>query len=377
MHPSIDKEKQRKAWQYFKEHFFLDIAGTGLSLLFLLFLIGTGISLNIESRLKEFLSGFLFLHSLYFFAFYTAFYLFTFPVSYLSSFRLEHKYGFSTQTLKGWLTDRAKGFIVGLVLGLIVFDAFYWFVQKSPRLWWFWSSIGFLFFSVILANLAPVLLIPIFYKYVPLKDNSLKERLIQLSRRARVKIIGVYNLKMSEKTRKANAALTGLGHTRRILLGDNLLKDYNPDEIETVIGHELGHHIHHHILRGILAGTVLTMGKFFVIFKTSPVFLNFINLPPINHVAAFPGIILSFGFIQFLITPLSTGLSRFFERQADQTAMRLTGKPQAFISTMAKFANLYLAMAYPPGLIEWYRYDHPSIGRRIGMAERFMAKGRS
>ena len=184
------------------------------------------------------------------------------PGPRLLRFRLEHRYQLSNQKTRAWLWDETKGFLVGLVLAGIVAELLYFIIRQSPQHWWLIAWAVFMGLFVLLAQLAPVVLFPIFYKFEPLENEELKQRLVRLSERAGTRVRGIYKWKLSEKSKKANAALTGLGNTRRIILADTLLDHYSPDEIEAVLAHELGHHVHQHILKSILVQAGITLFGF-------------------------------------------------------------------------------------------------------------------
>src|SRR6202163_2068855 len=174
-------------------------------------------------------------------------------------FLLERRFNLSTQRFRSWAWDEVKGFLVGLVLGTVVVEVLYLTIRQWPQHWWMLAWALFMGLFIVLAQLAPVVLFPIFYKFEPLDNEDLRRRLVVLSERAGTRVRGVYRWKLSEKSKKANAALTGLGNTRRIILADTLLDNYAPEEIEAVLAHELGHHVHSHILKSIIvqAGTNL------------------------------------------------------------------------------------------------------------------------
>src|SRR5947209_2165505 len=173
-------------------------------------------------------------------------------------FRLERGFKLSNQKFGSWLWDETKGFLVGLVLGTIVVELLYFTIRQWPQYWWMLAWVLFMGLFILLAQLAPVVLFPIFYKFEPLEDEELRRRLVVLGERAGTRVRGVYRWRLSEKSKKANAALTGLGNTRRIILADTLLDNYTPDEIEAVLAHELGHHAHKHILKSILVQAAIT-----------------------------------------------------------------------------------------------------------------------
>jgi STE24 endopeptidase len=162
-------------------------------------------------------------------------------------FRVEHRFNLSNQKLKSWLWDEAKGWLIGLVIGVILVELIYGAIRLSPAKWWLIAWAIYNALAIFFAQIAPVVLFPLFYKFYPLTNEELKQRLIRLSENAGTRVRGVYEWKLSEKSKKANAALAGLGATRRIILADTLLQQYSSDEIEAVLAHELGHHVYKHI----------------------------------------------------------------------------------------------------------------------------------
>ena len=180
------------------------------------------------------------------------------PLEYYG-FRLEHRYNLSNQRLRSWIWDEFKGLLINLVMATVVVELLYMLIRQIPQYWWLIAWAVFLELVVLLAQLAPVVLFPIFYKFEPLENEELKRRLIVLSERAGTRVRGVYKWHLSEKSKKANAALTGLGATRRIILADTLLDNYSDDEIEAVLAHELGHHVHRHILKSIFVQAGITL----------------------------------------------------------------------------------------------------------------------
>src|SRR5215472_9080081 len=177
-------------------------------------------------------------------------------------FWLERRFKLTTQRFRSWLWDEAKGFLVSLVLGTIVVQLLYFTIRQWPQNWWLLAWGLFMVLFILLAQLAPIVLIPIFYKFEPLEDEELRRRLVVLSEQAGTRVRGVYRWRLSEKSKKANAALTGLGRTRRIILADTLLDNYTPEEIEAVLAHELGHHVHKHILKSIFVQAAITLAGF-------------------------------------------------------------------------------------------------------------------
>jgi STE24 endopeptidase len=295
-------------------------------------------------------------------------------------FRLEHQYHLSNQKLRSWLWDECKGWLVSLVLGTIMVELIYGIIRVAPQRWWIIAWAVFVGLFLLMAQLAPVVLMPIFYKFEPLANDSLRDRLTKLGERAGTRVRGVYEWKLSEKSNKANAALTGLGSTRRIILSDTLLQHYSDDEIEAILAHELGHHVHKHILKSIFTQVAITFFAFwlinvvlrFVIAKDwfpvlSSRLYDFANLPLIVLVATVLG---------FVLMPALNAISRHHERQADRYAWENTPAIEPFITSMQKLADQNLAERQPNKIIEALFHSHPSIGKRIAAAESWASKQR-
>jgi STE24 endopeptidase len=293
------------------------------------------------------------------------------------SFRLEHRYQLSNQKFGSWAWDEVKSWLVGLLLGTIVVELLYFIIRVEPRYWWLIAWAAFLVLFIFFAQIAPVVLFPIFYKFQPLRREELTERLKRLSERAGTRIRGVYEWKLSEKSNKANAALTGLGSTRRIILADTLLDNYSDDEIEAVLAHELGHHVHKHILKTIGVQTAIT----FFGFWASARVLHYIGIqyPLMFHgdydFANLPLLALLSTAISFLLLPALNAWSRHNERQADRYAFRSIPSVSPFITSMNKLAEQNLAERSPSRFVEYFFHSHPAISKRIAAAEAWEKQG--
>jgi STE24 endopeptidase len=288
------------------------------------------------------------------------------------SFRLEHHYNLSNQKMRSWLWDEVKGWLVSLVLGSILAELIYWTIRAAPQKWWLIAWGVFMALSIFFAQIAPVVLFPIFYKFQPLDNEDLRERLVRLSERAGTRVRGVYEWKLSEKSRKANAALAGLGRTRRIILADTLLENYSPDEIESILAHELGHHVHGHILKGILVQVVIT---FFGFWATAAILRYAVEqhhlFETLSDFANLPLLALVSTVMSLLLMPALNAYSRFNERQADRYCFQSVADVSPFISSMEKLAQQNLAERRPSPWVEWLFHSHPAIWRRISAAEMF------
>ncbi len=295
------------------------------------------------------------------------------PLDYAQGFWLEHRYGLSNQTLGKWAWDQLKGLAVGGVLSIIALEFLYWTLRRWPGSWWMIAGVVFIGFFVLLANLAPILIFPLFYKFKPLENPSLVQKLVELCRRAGRRVHGVFEWKLSEKTRKANAALVGLGNTRRIILADTLLNGFTEDEVESVLAHELGHHVRRHILQGIAVQTAATFLGFYLVNWSLWRFGARFGFRSLGDCANLPLIVLVATVLSLVLLPAVNAHSRRMERQADAYALESIADQRVYVSALHKLAELNLAERRPHPWIEFIFYSHPSIEKRIAFAERFQA----
>ncbi len=292
------------------------------------------------------------------------------PLDYYSGFILPHRFGQSTQDLRGWVMDQLKGLLISAPLGLVVLELVYLALRLTGNWWWLWTGAGMLIFSVILSNLAPILIMPLFNKFVPLGDEhaELAERLMKLAERANTKVRGVYKFDMSKRTKAANAALTGIGNTRRIVLGDTLINEFSPDEIETVLAHELGHQVHKDIPILITFGTVMTLGGLYLASLVMHWAAGYFGFASPADIAGLPALGMVLGAFGLLTQPLNNAISRWREHMADEYALQSTGKVEAFASAMVRLANQNLGEVDPEKWVVFMFYDHPPLGERIQLA---------
>jgi STE24 endopeptidase len=283
-------------------------------------------------------------------------------------FRLERKFQLSTQKVRSWFWDEAKGFLVGLVMASIVVELLYFMIRQSPQHWWIFTWALFMGLFILLAQLAPVVLFPLFYKFEPLENEDLRRRLVMLGERAGTRVRGVYRWKLSEKSKKANAALTGLGATRRIILADTLLDNYAPEEIEAVLAHELGHHVHKHILKSIFVQAGITLGGFWLANFVLHYAVDDHMFEELSDFANLPLLAITATVLSVLLMPALNAYSRYNERQADRYAFESIADVEPFISSMNKLAQQNLAERTPSKWIEVLFHSHPGIASRIAAA---------
>jgi len=293
------------------------------------------------------------------------------PFAYYHGHVLEHRYGLSTQSATHWLADQGKGVLLGVALAVLGTSVIYAALRQSPDHWWWISAAVFAIATVGLAQLAPVVLLPIFYKFKPLDRPSLVERLMTLATRARTNVNGVFEWVLSSHTRKANAALAGLGSTRRILLSDTLLADYSEDEIEVILAHELAHHVHRDLWRGIAVQTLALFAGFFIASVVLNAIADPLALRGTSDPAGLPALLLIGGVWTFLLMPVANAISRAQERAADHYALTTTRNVDAFVTAMKRLSQQNLAEEYPSRAVRFMFYSHPPIRERIDAARAF------
>jgi STE24 endopeptidase len=293
------------------------------------------------------------------------------PLSLYSGFVLEHRYGLSKERVGRWFLDQLKSLALGFVLSGGAAAIVYAAIRYSPKGWWLPAGLTLAVIITGLANVAPVLLLPIFYRVKPLDRESLRVRLVDLADRAGATVLGAYEWGLGEKTRKANAALAGLGTTRRILISDTMLAEYTDDEIEVVLAHELGHHVHGDLWKGILFESALILAGLYVAARVLDALAPVIGLRGSADVAGLPMLVLAAGAVSFVMVPLAHAMSRAFERSADRFALALTRNPAAFVSAMRRLAAQNLAEEQPSRLVQMLFYSHPPVRERIAAAQGF------
>jgi STE24 endopeptidase len=369
----IDPRRQEEAKAYARLKHRLLAADMALGGAFALLLLVTGISASITGGIEAFLTQPVLVVGGYFLVFSVAYGLLVLPLEYHGGFVLPHRYGLSTQTKRGWVADQAKAGVLSLGLGLVVVEVMYFLLRSLPSLWWLVTALFMLLFTVILTNVAPLLIVPLFFKLTPLGDEELVARLTRMAERAKTNVKGVFTINLSSRTKAANAMVMGLGSTRRIVLGDTLYADYGPDEIESILAHELGHQVRHDMWWGLLLQSTLTLVGLYVAHVALGWGVRVMGLAGLDDVAALPLLALVMGAFMAMSTPLINGFSRWREGMADEFALEMTGKPEAFVSVMVKLANQNLAQVDPERWVELLLYSHPAITRRIERGESYEA----
>ncbi|MCS6910283.1 MAG: M48 family metallopeptidase [Anaerolineales bacterium] len=373
---TLDPRRQEQAKAYARRRRQLFFLETGLSGLFLLAWLIFGWSAELKRWLLTWTQNDWLLVLGFGAVFGLTFQLLELPLAYYSGFVLPHRYGQSTQTFRGWVKDQLLGLALSAVFGLPILSAVYWLLRVTGEWWWLLAALGYLLFAVVMGVLAPIIILPLFNKYTLLGEEhaELTRRLTALAERAGTHVAGVFRFDMSRRTKSANAALTGLGRTRRILLGDTLLEAFTTDEIETILAHELAHHVHRDIPRGL----AFSSGMMLIGLYLASLVLNWgvavFGFEGPADIAALPLLALTLGAFGLVMMPLGNAYSRWRERLADRYALEVTHKPEAFASAFARLANQNLSDADPEAWAAFLFASHPPLRERIAAARAFAAE---
>ncbi len=337
------------------------------------------LAIPLDAWLKNFavLERFASLRLIVLFVIVTALHLaISFPLSFYSGHVVETKFALSAQTFGGWLRRYVKRQTLGAVIGALMILGLYWLIWTVGPYWQLAAAAAFFVVSIVFGQLAPVLILPLFYKIEKIDGDDLKNRVGKLAEGTGLSIEGVYRLKMSDETVKANAMLAGLGSTRRVLLGDTLLDKFSPEEIDVIFAHEIGHHVFKHIRKMIASGVVYTLAGFWVcdlairawtVGRGGVETLDYAQLP----VFTLPFVMLVLSLFGLVLEPLQNAISRHFERQADRYALQRTNDKSAYCTAFRKLAKLNKDDPDPPRLEVALFHSHPSIGERLAMAEKY------
>ncbi len=366
--------EQQKAKEYNRKKILIDIIDTLLLMIFLSLFMLCGWSIAVKDFLLSFIASTWLLNIVYTMAFFLIIKFISFPLTFYSGYVLEHKYQLATENFFNWIKDELKGLALVLVFGPIMIMIIYGMIRFFPSSWWIISAGIFGLLFILMTKLAPVLLLPIFFKFNQISDPDLEARLSILTTKAKTGINGIFKMDLSRKSRTANAALTGIGKTRRIVLSDTLLEAYTHDEIEVIMAHELGHHRYNHLWKGIVIQSILMFILFFIISRILTKGVFWFYLSGIHDIAGLPFLILISMVFSLIFLPLVNFCLRQMEYQADEYSIFITGKREAFIQALEKLSQQNLCEKEPDPVIEFIFHSHPSISKRIG---RLLAYGQN
>jgi STE24 endopeptidase len=368
-HSDTDRSSKANSYARIRRIFLLANIFATVSTLVIIQL--SGISSKLETIIYMYSPNFFIKNMLYVVVLSIFLALVFFPLNYFSHFHLEHRFQLSNQNFMSWLWDGIKEFFLNLVFSIILVEVIYFFLKEFPRTWWILSTGFYFFLTVVLSRITPTLILPLFYKLKPLEDSTLVEKLKALANNVGAKIVGVFQMDMSRKTKKANAMFTGLGKSKRIIIGDTLLTHFTTEEIEVVLAHELGHYYYRHIWRFIVSSLVTSLAGFYLAYRVLTALVHPLGIQEIHNIAGLPFFVLILFLFLLFLMPFQNGYSRRLEKQADRFALEKTKNPRAFIHAMKKLADQNLAEVSPHPFVEFILYSHPSIEKRIRFAETY------
>ncbi|MEX2115665.1 MAG: M48 family metallopeptidase [Bacteroidota bacterium] len=342
---------------------------SAIAFVFTILIVGVGLTAAVENWVRSFTGNDYLVLLVFAGVLGVAESILTLPLRWYTGFFLEHKHRLSNQSLSAWFWERTKGLLVGLPLISIVLVTLFFCLREYGSWWWVPVGGMLFFFSVLLARIAPVFIFPLFYKFQPLEEGPLKERIANLCKQVGVAVKGIFVFNLSKTTKKANAAFTGLGSSKRIILGDTLVANFTDEEIETIFAHELGHYTLNHVWKLILVGTTSTFLGLFVTATLYEMSLGWFGFGSRETIAALPLLGLWLSVYSIVTSPLNNMLSRSFENQADAYAVRTSGNKRAFANALQKLGAVNMADKSPHPVIEFLFYSHPSLEKRIRAVE--------
>jgi STE24 endopeptidase len=297
------------------------------------------------------------------------------PVDWFAQFRLETRFGFNTTTHKTWWLDRLKGLLLALVLGYPLLALVLKIVEWTGASWWLWAWGALLAFQLLMLVLAPVLIMPLFNKFTPLPDGSLRDRLVKLAERTKFRAKSIQVMDGSKRSRHSNAFFTGFGRFRKIVLFDTLVQQLTEPELEAVLAHEIGHYKKKHIAKMLAGSALSSLAGFYLIsvLARQEWFYRGFGFEPGSIVPALLLVGLLAGAVTFWLSPLFHWWSRRYEYEADAYAAEVVNEARPLIGALRKLNEKNLSNLTPHPIYSGFHYSHPTLLER----ERALAKGNS
>lgn len=363
----ISREKAKRYATIKTRNTVIDIV---LSILFLLafqFFLSKRITVFFSSMNVNFYFICLFYVSIFYFIMYMA----GLPLSFYNSYIVEHRFNLSKESIWSWLKDSVKSLILSYFLIVVCAEVFYALLRNFPWTWWLIAALAWIFFTIVLARIFPVVIIPLFYKYSPIEDRDLKKEIFKMAEASGIDIIDVCKIDLSKKTAKANAALVGLGRTRKVILADTLLDNFDIEEIKAVVAHEFGHYKHKHIIQLLIFNSCTAVLGFFLLYYFADKIADISGAESISDLYIMPFLILILTLSGLVLMPFQNWFSRRLEKQADRFSLDSLSSAGPFIGAMKGLARTNLAEIDPSFLKKIFLYSHPTIKERISFAERY------
>lgn len=288
------------------------------------------------------------------------------PFEWYSQFHIEQRFGFNTTSRRLWWIDRIKAFLLSVVLGVPLLVLILKLVEWTGNAWWLWAWAAMMAFQMLIVLLAPVLILPLFNKFTPLPEGSLRERLLALTERTGFRARAVQVMDGSKRSRHSNAFFTGLGRFRKIVLFDTLVQQLSELELEAVLAHEIGHYKKRHIPKLLAWAAVSSLVGFFVLawLARQEWFYRAFGFEPGSIVPALLLFTLLSGAVTFWLSPIASLWSRRYEYQADRFAADAMSEAESLIGALRKLNEKNLANLTPHPVYSGFYYSHPTLLER-------------
>jgi STE24 endopeptidase len=291
------------------------------------------------------------------------------PLGYYGGYVVPRAYGLGRQSRRGWALDWLKATLVATVLATLAAGAFLWIVVSTGPSWWWVFGVFSMAAGILLVFVTPYVLVPLFFKMRPLADQATVERIHALVNRAGTPVRDVCSLDFSRRTAEANAAVIGLGRSRRVVIADTLLAEFSPQEVDAVVAHELGHHVHRDVQRLLVGNAALIWIGLFIASRLTPAALPLLSVPSLVYVPGYAMLLFVVEVYFLVATPLLNWWSRRLESGADRFALQLTRDPAGFAGAMRRIGCQNLVELCPPRWSEVLLATHPALQRRIQLAQ--------
>ncbi len=293
--------------------------------------------------------------------------LFRIPFNLYETFGIEQRYGFNVMNFKIWILDLLKSLVLATILGGLVLSLLLVLVTYGGNTWWIWawSLVGM--FELLMLWLFPVVILPLFYKFDPIDNKKLEERIRTMIEKVGLRAKGIFKMDASKRSKHTNAFFVGIGRTKRIVLFDTLLASHTEEEILAVLAHEAGHWKKRHVLRMLIIVEILSLVSFYVVARL-------LHWPLLHETFGFDrsviyvGLFLMGTFISllgFFAGPLESAVSRKFEREADDFSLTLIKIAEPMRAALKRLAADNLSNLNPHPLYAWFYYSHPPLVERI------------
>lgn len=359
-------EQVRQGREYQRGSRLVFISGFAVQVSFLVWLVFGGPAAQVSGWAMKVTGSFWGGVLLFFFVLWLALRLLNLPFRIYSGYFYQHRWGFSKQTFRAWWLDYFKSAGIDLALSTAGVVLFFWVLGRWPAGWWAAGAVLFSALYVFLVFIWPVVVAPVFNRFVPAEDPAVLAVVQEVAREACLPVEKVLVMDASKRTTKANAYFTGLGRTKRIVLYDTLLEQYPLDQVKAVVAHEAAHWIKGHVVRLVFCGV---FGSF--VFWGFLSALLKVTIPAAEYQPSTWAVILLFAAtVMFASSPLQSFVSRRMEAEADRVAVQFTGDAGAAVRLQVEIAVKNLADVSPPAFIRWFGYSHPPVLERIEIIQK-------